>query len=142
MGNRKGVWQTRTVRRKLWEERWSRDNLELIGGVPWEISEEKVGQGEMLKNDVTIMGKGLSRESSGGGTGGSAEEGVYQQGGCGDVRLHGEVPRVRVDTQGDGEAAAERAMQEKIGERACRDGKGAEGEKKGGRLRATEDGGG
>ena len=34
VGNKKGVWRTRTVRRKLWDERWSRDYLELIGGVP------------------------------------------------------------------------------------------------------------
>ena len=57
VGGRKGVWRTRTVRRKTTEERWSRENLELIGGVPWKMTEEKAGDGEELKTEVTVMDK-------------------------------------------------------------------------------------
>lgn len=34
VGTREGVWRTRTIRRKVFEERWRRENLEMIGGVP------------------------------------------------------------------------------------------------------------
>ena len=57
VGGRKGVWRTRTARRKTSEERWSRENLELIGGVPWKMTEAKAGDGEELKTEVTIMDK-------------------------------------------------------------------------------------
>ena len=34
VGFKKGVWRTRTMRRKTLEERWARENLEMVGGVP------------------------------------------------------------------------------------------------------------
>ena len=45
------------MRRKTSEERWSRENLELIGGLPWKMTEEKAGDGEELKTEVTVMDK-------------------------------------------------------------------------------------
>ena len=32
VGDQKGVWRTRTVRRKTLAERWTRENLEMVGG--------------------------------------------------------------------------------------------------------------
>ena len=57
IGNKKGAWRTRTLRRKVAGERWTRENLELIGGVPWKMTKEGTGDGEDLKTDVTIMDK-------------------------------------------------------------------------------------
>ena len=54
IGDKKGVWRTRTVRRKTLAERWTRDNLEMIGGVPWKMDK---ADGEDLKLEVTIMDK-------------------------------------------------------------------------------------
>ena len=48
IGDERGVWRTRTVRRKPEGERWSRDNMKLVGGVPWKMEKEKVGDGEHL----------------------------------------------------------------------------------------------
>ena len=49
---KKGVWRTRTVRRKTLAERWTRENLEMVGGVPWQMEEV---DGEDLKLKVTVM---------------------------------------------------------------------------------------
>ena len=57
VGDEKGVWRTRTIRRKPEGERWSRENMERIGGVPWRMTKEAEGDGEDLKNEVTIMDK-------------------------------------------------------------------------------------
>ena len=54
VGDKKGVWRTRTVRRKTLEERWARENLEMVGGVPWRMGEI---DGEDLKLEVTVMDK-------------------------------------------------------------------------------------
>jgi len=54
VGDRKGVWRTRTVRRKTLAERWTRENLEMVGGVPWQMEEV---DGEDLKLEVTVMDK-------------------------------------------------------------------------------------
>ena len=35
VGTQDGVFKTRTVRRKAFEHRWQRDNLDMVGGVPW-----------------------------------------------------------------------------------------------------------
>ena len=57
VGDAKGVWRTRTIRRKPFEERWGRENLKLVGGVPWKMNEEVVGDGEKMKDEVVIMDK-------------------------------------------------------------------------------------
>ncbi len=31
VGNKDGVWRTRTARRKTLQERWTRENLEMVG---------------------------------------------------------------------------------------------------------------
>ena len=54
VGDKKGVWRTRTVRRKTVEERWHPKTLELVGGVPWRTDGSE-GDGDDLKNEVTIM---------------------------------------------------------------------------------------
>jgi hypothetical protein len=38
VGTMKGIWRTRSVRRKPEEDRWSVDNMSLVGGVPWRMS--------------------------------------------------------------------------------------------------------
>ena len=35
VGTADGVLRTRTVRRRLEEQRWTRDCLDMVGGVPW-----------------------------------------------------------------------------------------------------------
>jgi hypothetical protein len=40
VGDTRGVWKTRTARRKPKEERWGSENLKLVGGVPWRINDE------------------------------------------------------------------------------------------------------
>ena len=66
VGDKKGVWRTRTVRRKTLEERWDPKTLELVGAVPWKTDN---GDGEDLKTEVTIMDKDykekISEEASG-----------------------------------------------------------------------------
>ena len=57
MGTKEGIWMTRTVRRKTFEDRWRRENLELVGGVPWRMLRNEAGEGDELKNDVVIMDK-------------------------------------------------------------------------------------
>ena len=50
MGNRNGVWFTRTVKRKTAKERWERGNLEMIVAVPWRQNEDDAKMdGERLK---------------------------------------------------------------------------------------------
>ena len=39
IGHILGIWRTRTLQRKVMEERWSRENLDLVGGIPWRISD-------------------------------------------------------------------------------------------------------
>ena len=58
VGDKRGVWVTRTTRRKPESERWDRQNLEMIVGVPWKPNEgdAKAG-GEGLDGGVRIMDK-------------------------------------------------------------------------------------
>ena len=53
VGNRNGVWLTRTVRRT---ERWDRSNLEMVAAVPWRKNEDdpKIDR-ERLKSEVVMM---------------------------------------------------------------------------------------
>ena len=56
VGNRNGVWLTRTVRRKPAKERWDRSNLEMVVAVPWRKSEDDPKMdGERLKSEVVVM---------------------------------------------------------------------------------------
>ena len=56
MGDKKGVWVTRTTRRKPESERWDRENLEMIVGVPWKTNEgDAKADGEGLDGGVRIM---------------------------------------------------------------------------------------
>ena len=58
IGTKSGVWVTRTARRKLEDERWSKDSLEMVGGVPWYKNDrdEKI-DGEAMKTEVKVMNK-------------------------------------------------------------------------------------
>lgn len=49
--DKNGVWRTRAARKTL-PERWTRENLEMVGGVPWQMDEQ---DGKGLKPEVTIM---------------------------------------------------------------------------------------
>ena len=57
VGDEKGVWRTRTLRRKPEGERWSRENLKYIGGVPWKLVSGGGEEGEGPKTEVIIMDK-------------------------------------------------------------------------------------
>ena len=58
MGNRNGVWLTRTVRRKPAKARWDRSNLEMVVAVPWRKNEDDPKMdGERLKSEVIVMDK-------------------------------------------------------------------------------------
>jgi len=58
VGNEKGVWVTRTVRRKPEEERWDRTNIEKIVGVPWKNNEQDANaDGDGMRGEVKIMDK-------------------------------------------------------------------------------------
>ena len=58
VGNERGVWVTRTTQRKPEEERWQRDNLKMIVGVPWKKNDEDPkADGENMKTEVTVMDK-------------------------------------------------------------------------------------
>ena len=48
VGYEKGVWRTRTTRRKPEAERWSQENIGRIGGVPWKMTREAEADGEDL----------------------------------------------------------------------------------------------
>ena len=57
VGDEKGVWVTRTVRRKPLDERWSRENIGKVGGGPWKQRVEGEGDGEEMETGVKIMDK-------------------------------------------------------------------------------------
>ena len=54
VGNRNGVWKTRTIRRKPSEDRWTQRAAELVVGVPWRTSDDdpKI-DGE--RREVTVL---------------------------------------------------------------------------------------
>ena len=104
------------VRRKALGERWTRENLEMVGGVPWQMGDV---HGEDLKLEVTIMDKDYRermREEA-------TEEAVprimsiRKQ----DAEEHGYTVRcpgcvcVCVDFEGNGEAGTQRRLQKKTG---------------------------
>ena len=103
VGNRNGVWLTRTVRRKPAKERWDRSNLEMIVAVPWRKNEDdpKV-DGECLKSEVIVMDKEYKEKLE-------TEEHVpvpkrvYISRG---VRLHNETSGMNVNASGNGETRA------------------------------------
>ena len=49
VGDKTGIWRPRTLHRKPFEERWTDQNLAMIGGVPWRTSD----------NDPKVDGKKL-----------------------------------------------------------------------------------
>ena len=61
VGNKQGVWKTRTVRRKPEDQRWSVDNMSMIVGVPWRRNDEEGKKdddemkGGVIKLDGGIM---------------------------------------------------------------------------------------
>ena len=62
LGSERGVWLTRTVRRKLARARWNRDHLSMFIGVPND-GDPKVDDGS-LKGEVVVMDK-VYRENLG-----------------------------------------------------------------------------
>ena len=58
VGDGAGVWKTRTVRRKIESERWNKDTIKLVRGVPWKVNPQDPNVvGEEMKVDVTVMGQ-------------------------------------------------------------------------------------
>ena len=79
-GNRRrsqrGVWLTRTVRRKTASDRRERSNLELIDAVSWRKNEDDVKMDGASKRRSRDDGQGLQGEAGDGGTCSSAEESI------------------------------------------------------------------
>ena len=41
VGTKNGVFKTRTVQRKAYEHRWGKENLDMVGGVPWKSTPDE-----------------------------------------------------------------------------------------------------
>ena len=41
VGTKNGVFTTRTVQRKAYEHRWGKENLDMVGGVPWKSTPDE-----------------------------------------------------------------------------------------------------
>ena len=41
VGTKNGVFKTRTVQRKAYEHRWGKENLDMVGGVPWKTTPDE-----------------------------------------------------------------------------------------------------
>ena len=64
VGNRNGVWLTRTVQSKPAKERWDRSNLEMVVAMPRRKNEDDPKMdGERLKSEVIVMVKGYKDKS-------------------------------------------------------------------------------
>ena len=57
IGDVKGVWRTRTVRRKPESERWSRKNIGRVVATPWKMKVDEAGDGEEMRTAVRVMDK-------------------------------------------------------------------------------------
>ena len=53
VGTRDGVFKTRTVQRKAYEHRWAKENLDMVGGVPWKTSPDG-GEEEAIMPAIDI----------------------------------------------------------------------------------------
>ena len=53
VGARDGVFKTRTVQRKAYEHRWRKENLDMVGGVPWKTSPDG-GEEEAIMPAIDI----------------------------------------------------------------------------------------
>ena len=63
IGDRKGVWKTRTLQRRPESERWSSRNAECVTGVPWNVSAEDPNpDGEQM--EVIRVGLGEAGEEA------------------------------------------------------------------------------
>ena len=53
VGTESGVFKTRTVQRKAYEHRWNKENMDMVGGVPWKASpSEDSEEGIMRAVDI------------------------------------------------------------------------------------------
>ena len=54
VGTEKGVWKTRSIQRRPFEERWNVRAAKMVGGVPWRVSgEDQNADGEKLEVEAT-----------------------------------------------------------------------------------------
>ena len=64
VGDQNGVWKTRTVQRKPQEDRWRKENVQMIVGVPWKTSkEDPSADGELLSGKVIDLKTGEAIEA-------------------------------------------------------------------------------
>ena len=63
VGDRKGVWRTRTVKEEDHGRAVAPQTLELVGGVPWRTDGSE-GDGDDLKTGVTMMDKDCREKTS------------------------------------------------------------------------------
>ena len=54
IGDSNGVWKTRTAQRRPYEERWSVETLEWIGGVPWHVREGDPDADGLMDQDELV----------------------------------------------------------------------------------------
>ena len=55
VGTERGVFKTRTVQRKAYEHRWNKENMVMVGGVPWKASpSEDSEEGIMPAVDIAM----------------------------------------------------------------------------------------
>lgn len=55
VGTKGGIFRTRTVQRKAKENRWDKNNLDLVGGVPWKTSREEEVDENVMPTIVVPM---------------------------------------------------------------------------------------
>ena len=96
IGTKSGVWRTQSVRRKLVEQKWPLDNMLMVGGVPWRLSDDDHDGPAPRGGVIRLDGGGVLDEAESG-----AEENPKdrasqsfqnQPGGLPETWLHAEVP--------------------------------------------------
>jgi hypothetical protein len=66
VGDSKGVWKTRTIHRKPFEERWAEKLSEMVVGVPWNTSDEDMkADGPKMQEVMVMPWRGADESASG-----------------------------------------------------------------------------
>ena len=100
VGTESGVFKTRTVQRKAYEHRWNKENMDMVGGVPWKVSpSEDSEEGIMPAVDigmempeVAIPRAPVEDEGGGGGGAPSSSKIVHQSQ---NIDRHGVTPNCK-----------------------------------------------
>ena len=101
VGDGSGVWKTQTFQRRPYEERWNREVLEWIGGVPWHQREGDPDADGIMDQDDSVR----------------VVEGKKRIEGLGSTWVFEGMPWMHFSSNEDREAATYGRMQKEIGER-------------------------